>query len=164
MRTGSGHGREDSPRRRTPLHHGGRATQGHGDHVVVGPDAVQYRWESEAGSSYTVAEDTSEPIEGSGTRLILKLKEDSLEYLEAGKLTDLLQRYSSFIEFPISVFKSTTREGWRAAPLTSNRVGCGRCRRRRSTSAAESRRRCGGRKRGGWGRGAAPPAASRGCC
>jgi len=76
---------------------------------AVGPDAVQYRWESEAGSSYTVAEDTtSEPIEGSGTRLILKLKEDSLEYLEAGKLTDLLQRYSSFIEFPISVFKSTT--------------------------------------------------------
>jgi len=75
---------------------------------AVGDDTTQYRWESEAGSSYTVAEDDSDPIEGSGTRLILKLKEDSLEYLEAGKLTTLLERFSSFIEFPISVFKSTT--------------------------------------------------------
>ena len=37
-------------------------------------DSKQYRWTSEAGSSYTISEDNSDPIEGSGTRLILHLK------------------------------------------------------------------------------------------
>lgn len=75
---------------------------------AVAPGSKQYRWESSAGSSFTIAEDETDPIEGSGTRLILHLKEDCLKYLEAPTLTDLLERYSSFIEFPISVFKTTT--------------------------------------------------------
>lgn len=41
---------------------------------LSGEDRSQYRWESSAGSSFTVAEDDSEPIEGSGTRIILHLK------------------------------------------------------------------------------------------
>lgn len=68
----------------------------------------QYRWTSEAGSSYTIAEDNSDPIEGSGTRLILHLKDDALEYLEPSKLEELLQHYSEFVEFPISVWKEKT--------------------------------------------------------
>lgn len=68
----------------------------------------QYRWISEAGNSYTIEEDTSEPIEGSGTRIIMHLKDDAEEYLESSKIEDLLQRYSEFIEFPISVWKETT--------------------------------------------------------
>ena len=71
-------------------------------------DSKQYRWTSEAGSSYTIAEDSSEPIEGSGTRLILHLKDDALEYLESSKLEELLQHYSEFVEFPISVWKEKT--------------------------------------------------------
>lgn len=42
--------------------------------LLSGEDRRQYRWESSAGSSFTVAEDDSEPIEGSGTRIILHLK------------------------------------------------------------------------------------------
>lgn len=42
--------------------------------LLSGEDRSQYRWESSAGSSFTVAEDDSEPIEGSGTRIILHLK------------------------------------------------------------------------------------------
>merc|ERR1711971_270904 len=42
----------------------------------------QYRWSSEADSSYTIVEDDSDPIEGSGTRLILHLKDDADTYLE----------------------------------------------------------------------------------
>lgn len=68
----------------------------------------QYRWSSEAGNSYTIAEDDSDPIEGSGSRLILHLKDDALEYLESSKLEELLQHYSEFIEFPISVWKEKT--------------------------------------------------------
>ena len=78
------------------------------------PNSVQLRWTSDASSKYTISEDDaaadggSEPIEGSGTRLILHLKDDALEYLEPSKLEDLLQHYSEFIEFPISVWKEKT--------------------------------------------------------
>ena len=68
----------------------------------------QLRWSSEAGSSFTITEDDSEPIEGSGSRLILHLKEDASDYLDAEKIEELLQRYSEFIEFPISLFKEKT--------------------------------------------------------
>lgn len=72
------------------------------------PDSPQLRWTSDASSSYTIAEDSSEPIDGSGTRLILHLKDDALEYLETNKLEELLQHYSEFVEFPISVWKEKT--------------------------------------------------------
>jgi len=68
----------------------------------------QYRWTSQADSQYTIEEDNSDPIEGSGTRLILHLKDEAAEYLEASKIEELLQRYSEYIEFPISVWKETT--------------------------------------------------------
>lgn len=71
-------------------------------------DSKQYRWTSDASSEYTIAEDTSDPIEGSGTRLILHMKDDALEYLETSKLEELLQHYSEFVEFPISVWKEKT--------------------------------------------------------
>ena len=74
------------------------------------PGSKQYRWTSDASSSYTITEEDNpqDPIEGSGTRLILHLKDDALEYLEPSKLEDLLQHYSEFIEFPISVWKEKT--------------------------------------------------------
>lgn len=68
----------------------------------------QLRWSSTADSSYTIEEDDSEPIEGSGTRLILHLKDEAAEYLQSSKIEELLNRYSEFIEFPISVFKQKT--------------------------------------------------------
>ena len=68
----------------------------------------QLRWSSQAGSSFTISEDDSDPIETSGTRLILHLKEDASDYLESSKIEELLQRYSEFIEFPINVWKETT--------------------------------------------------------
>jgi len=74
------------------------------------PNSPQFKWTSDASNSYTISEDTSqmEPIEGSGTRLILHLKDDAMEYLEPSKLEDLLQHYSEFVEFPISVWKEKT--------------------------------------------------------
>lgn len=74
------------------------------------PNSKVYVWESEAGSSFSVTEDDSvEPFEnGSGTRIILQLKEDAFAYLEDAKISDLLTKYSEFIEFPISVWKEKT--------------------------------------------------------
>ena len=70
----------------------------------------QYRWTSDAGNSYTLEEDVDgEPFEsGGGTRLILHMKDDAAAYLESSKIEELLQHYSEFIEFPISVWKETT--------------------------------------------------------
>eukprot|EP00980_Cylindrotheca_fusiformis_P006315 scaffold1354_cov112-Cylindrotheca_fusiformis.AAC.2 len=84
------------------------------DKVTVVTKSMQdptkaYQWESEADSAYTIAEASPDEIEGaSGTKLILKLKDDSLTYLDSTKIEELLKRYSEFIEFPISVWKETT--------------------------------------------------------
>lgn len=84
------------------------------DKVTVVTKSMQdaskaYQWESEADSSYTISDASSDEIEGvSGTKLVLHLKDDASAYLEASKIEELLQRYSEFIEFPISVWKETT--------------------------------------------------------
>merc|ERR1711865_708862 len=84
------------------------------DKVTVVTKSMQdstkaYKWESEADSSYSMGETTPDDIEGtSGTKLILQLKEDASTYLESSKIEDLLQRYSEFIEFPISIWKEKT--------------------------------------------------------
>ena len=79
------------------------------------PGSKTLRWTSDAGDSYTISEEDDDDdaagdaiIEGSGTRLILHLKDDALEYLEPAKLESLLEHYSEFIEFPISVWKEKT--------------------------------------------------------
>ena len=66
------------------------------------------RWSSQAGSSFTIVEDNSDPFESSGTRLILHMKDDASDYLEIAKIEELLKRYSEFIEFPINVWKENT--------------------------------------------------------
>ncbi|GMH64406.1 hypothetical protein TrRE_jg3070, partial [Triparma retinervis] len=43
-----------------------------------------------------------------GTRLTLHLKDDCLEFSEDFRLKELLEKYSEFIEYPISVFASKT--------------------------------------------------------
>lgn len=73
------------------------------------PNAPQYRWESTANSSYTITEDDTEPLKaGVGTRIILKVKEDSKDFLENFKLSELMKRYSEFISFPIYSWKERT--------------------------------------------------------
>lgn len=76
-----------------------------------------YKWESSAGSDYSIttcdkpeAMDENEEAQDRevGTRLTLHLKDDCLEFAEDFRLKDLLEKYSEFIEYPISVFASKT--------------------------------------------------------
>ena len=74
-------------------------------------DDSQYRWVSDAGGTFKVIPDDSEPITR-GTKIVLKLKDDMQEYLEERRLKDLVKKHSEFISFPIElqVEKSTERE------------------------------------------------------
>jgi len=69
-------------------------------------DAKPHRWISSMDSKYSVSEASDEEFFGeqSGSKIILHLKEEAQEYLDSGKLQDLLKRYSEFITFPIELW------------------------------------------------------------
>lgn len=74
------------------------------------PNSQAYKWESKAGNSFEITEvsDEEAAFESSGSRLVLHLKDDAAEYADFAKIEDLLNRYSEFVEFPISLWKEKT--------------------------------------------------------
>ena len=82
------------------------------DHVTViskHNDDDQYRWDSSAGGSFTIALDEGDRLTR-GTKIVLKLKEDMLEYLEERKVRDLIKRHNEFISYPINLWVEKTEE------------------------------------------------------
>ena len=74
-------------------------------------DDKQWKWESTAGGTFSVTEDDG-PSLNRGSRIILTIKPDNVEFLEERKLKDLVKKHSEFISFPISlqVEKTTEKE------------------------------------------------------
>lgn len=71
----------------------------------------QYRWESNAGGTFTVVKDEGEKLTR-GTKIILYMKEDQTEFLEERRCKDLVKKHSEFIGFPIELYveKSNDKE------------------------------------------------------
>jgi len=69
-------------------------------------------WESSAGGSFMISEPTEEQKEGlkRGTKIVLFLKDDQLEYLEERRLKDTIKKHSEFIGFPIELQVEKTNE------------------------------------------------------
>jgi len=83
-------------------------------HSKSNEDDKQWVWESTADSTFSISEDSGEDL-GRGTKIVLSLKEDCLEFLEEERLKGLIKRYSEFINFPIYLY--TTKEEEEEVPI-----------------------------------------------
>ncbi|XP_055844464.1 heat shock protein 83 [Episyrphus balteatus] len=72
-------------------------------------DDEQYVWESAAGGSFTVRQDSSEPL-GRGTKIVLYIKEDQTDYLEESKIKEIVNKHSQFIGYPIKLLVEKERD------------------------------------------------------
>merc|ERR1719217_1436648 len=85
-------------------------------HSKSNEDDSQWVWESTADSTFSVREkEADEDDLGRGTKIVLSLKEDCLEFLEEERLKGLIKRYSEFINFPIYLY--TTKEEEEEVPI-----------------------------------------------
>jgi len=63
-------------------------------------DEVTYCWESSAGGTFAITEVTDAGITR-GTKIVLHMKSDNVEFLEEKRIKDLIKKHSEFIQFPI---------------------------------------------------------------
>jgi molecular chaperone HtpG len=70
----------------------------------------QYIWESKGNGTFTISKDESETKLNRGTKIMLHLKDDMYDYLEESRIRDLIKKHSNFIDFPINIEASKTRE------------------------------------------------------
>jgi heat shock protein beta len=71
-------------------------------------DPKQHIWQSTADGKFTISEDPRGNTLGRGTVVILKIKEDARNFLDANTVETTIQRYSQFIPYPILLYSTRT--------------------------------------------------------
>lgn len=64
------------------------------------PDSQGHRWTSDGEGTYSI-EEVDREIRG--TKITLHLKEDAEEFLEEYRVRTIIQKYSNFVDFPITI-------------------------------------------------------------
>eukprot|EP01117_Protostelium_nocturnum_P020377 TRINITY_DN912_c0_g1_i1.p1 TRINITY_DN912_c0_g1~~TRINITY_DN912_c0_g1_i1.p1 ORF type:complete len:851 (-),score=359.68 TRINITY_DN912_c0_g1_i1:132-2684(-) len=81
---------------------------------------VQQVWQSDAQSTFTISEDPRGNTLGRGTSLVLHIKKGEEQFLQPATLSNLLKKYSEFINFPI--FLWTEKDEEVEVPLTEEEL------------------------------------------
>jgi len=82
------------------------------DRVVVTSkhnDDEQYIWESSAGGSFTIKPGHDAELLR-GTKIVLYMKEDMVEFIEEKKVKEVVKKHSQFIGYPIKLLVQKERE------------------------------------------------------
>merc|ERR1711953_212323 len=82
------------------------------DKVVVTSkhnDDEQYVWESSAGGSFTIRSGNDAELLR-GTKIVLYMKEDMVEFIEEKKVKEVVKKHSQFIGYPIKLLVQKERE------------------------------------------------------
>lgn len=80
------------------------------------PEAEAVEWRASGGDTFTIA--PAEKAER-GTTIILKLKDDAIEFAQAWKLQQVIKKHSDFVAWPIYVGEERANQQtalWRQAP------------------------------------------------
>ncbi|KAJ2805298.1 hypothetical protein H4R20_002149, partial [Coemansia guatemalensis] len=64
------------------------------------PGSKGYCWVSDGLGSYTLSKADNVAV---GTKIVINVKEDSKEFLDKEKLSEIIKKYSNFVGFPITV-------------------------------------------------------------
>ena len=73
-------------------------------------DDEQYIWESSAGGTFTLVQDTEGEQLGRGSKIILYMKDEQTDYLNESKIKEVVKKHSEFISYPIYLHVSKETE------------------------------------------------------
>merc|ERR1712166_712376 len=65
----------------------------------------EYIWESDSNKSYTICENET-PVLKRGTKILLKIKEEHKDFLQANHVKDVVKKYMQFISYPIQILET----------------------------------------------------------